>query len=177
MSRINAGLYSSSADDWMTPPDFIETLLKFLGKDRFDLDPCCTLPNIPALRHYFYPDYNGLLEPWGAENGSVVYLNPPYGTALPKWILKASEEAKRGAQVWGLIPARPDTRYWQQQVFSQHSFVFFLQGRLKFLKNGVNNGTAPFPTALVYWGKDWPAMADRFSQAQPFKGSLVITAY
>jgi len=169
MSRINAGLYSSDAHDWMTPPDFIENLLDFIGIDKFDLDPCCTQFNIPAHTH-FTEEEDGLSKPWFG----TVYMNPPYGNQLKLWVKKAYEESLRGVKVWGLIPARPDTRYWHDYVFTNNSFVFFLQGRLKFLKDGVADGTAPFPTALVYWAKGAQVTGAAMTGVSPLTGTVVV---
>ena len=50
--------------------------------------------------------------------------------------------------VVGLLPARPDTRYWHRDIAGAAS-VFFLKGRLKF---GNAEQVAPFPSCLVLWG-------------------------
>lgn len=62
----------------------------------------------------------------------------------------------------GLIPARPDTRYWHDAV-AGHADVFMLRGRLKF-SDGQNS--APFPSAVVVWGSDTTAV-ERIAAALP----------
>ena len=40
-------------------------------------------------------------------------MNPPYGTGIGAWVRKAYESALLGATVVCLVPARTDTRWWQ----------------------------------------------------------------
>src|SRR2546423_1714623 len=64
--------------EWYTPP----WLFGALGL-TFDLDPCSPVegPVTPAKRHLTRLD-DGLVAPWEGR----VWLNPPYGAELPKWI-------------------------------------------------------------------------------------------
>jgi len=185
MSKIHPALYSSEAHDWQTPPDFIERLLKFEKRQRFDLDVACTQQNVPARIYCKEHEVDSLtvdwtkpviLEPFPAD--PLCWMNPPYGNLLPKFVKKAYEEYRQGCRIWGLIPARPDTTYWHQYVFSAQSIVIFLKGRLKFIKPGSEelkgDGTAPFPTALIYWGSDWKDVAIRFVQEKPFEGTITL---
>ena len=91
------------------------------------------------------------MRPWRAE---TVYLNPPYGRELPKWIAKARREHEdgRAGLVVGLVPARTDTRWWHEDI-AGHSDVWLLKGRLAF---GDGAAPAPFPSALVVWGAGDP---------------------
>jgi hypothetical protein len=79
-----------------------------------------------------------------------VFVNPPYGRGLSRWIAKAHQEIDQdNAQtVVALIPARTDTAYWHEHV-ATNADVFFLRGRLKF---GQGGQSAPFPSALAVWG-------------------------
>ena len=61
---------------------------------------------------------------------------------------KAEVEQGNAKVVVGLLPARPDTRYWHQDIAGAAS-VFFLKGRLTF---GNAEQVAPFPSCLVLWG-------------------------
>lgn len=177
MIRINAGLYSSNAHDWKTPPDFIEKLLAFEGFEVFSADVACSESNVPALEH-FTPKQDGLTLPWWLYRVGLhaFWMNPPYGNELKKWVNKAYIESLAGCRVWGLIPARPDTAYWHDCVLTPQSFVFFLKGRLSFISSDPEqkSGTAPFPTALVYWGHDWEEVAKRFIETRPFEGTLMV---
>jgi hypothetical protein len=74
-------------------------------------------------------------------------MNPPYGREIKHWIRKAYESALQGATVVGLIPARPDTRYWHDYI-GEAAEVRFVKGRLRF---GDGRYPAPFPSAIVVW--------------------------
>lgn len=153
MSRLNEGLYSSKEQGWMTPPDLIEALLEFEGRERFDLDACCSQFNIPARawntpegKYMDYPIPLGLTKNfWDRAKVSnecglkakwegLTFMNPPYGTMIEKFIKKAAEEVDAGrASVWMLLPVRSDTRYFHQYIFQKPGFCVFLKGRLKFI--------------------------------------------
>ena len=57
-------------------------------------------------------------------------------------------EQGNAEMVIGLLPARPDTKYWHRDIAGSAS-IFFLKGRLKF---GNTEQVAPFPSCLVVWG-------------------------
>lgn len=142
MSMINGGLFSSNSAKWNTPRSLLERLYKVFS---FDLDPCSDskeTPNVKARFHYT-EEGDGLSKPWFG----VVYMNPPYGRQIGRWVRKA---ATCGAEtVVCLLPARTDTRWWQSYVPGA-SFVVFIRGRLRF--GGANN-SAPFPSALAVFGE------------------------
>lgn len=66
---MNKALFSSSRDDWETPPEFFEELNK---EFNFDLDPCA-LPKTAKCERYFTPDDDGLAQTWIAPGGGVLY--------------------------------------------------------------------------------------------------------
>jgi hypothetical protein len=81
--------------------------------------------------------------------GETVFCNPPYGKAIPEWVRKCSMEASRkGTIVVMLLPARTDTRWFQQFILNRAE-VRFLKGRLRFETNGIPGGPAPFPSMIV----------------------------
>jgi len=142
MSTINAGLFSSDTGKWNTPKSLLE---KLYAEFSFDLDPCSDskkAPNVRAKIHYTKED-DGLSKPWLG----VVYMNPPYGRKIGRWMHRA---AMCGAKtVLCLVPARTDTRWWQDHVPGA-SFIVFIRGRLRF---GNATNSAPFPSAIVVFGR------------------------
>jgi hypothetical protein len=97
---------------------------------------------------------NGLTADWQlwARGHGLVYMNPPYGRELAAWMSKAEDESLYGTEIIALVPARPDTRWFQgacQQKGGQTPTILFWKGRLKF--KGAP-ACAPFPSALFYWG-------------------------
>lgn len=194
MSKLNNGLYSSEDHTWMTPPELVEALLKFEGRDQFDLDAATTEFNIPA--HSYYTDgmlyertewvwpwpgidktcgLTGNRDLWGPDRENLIFLNPPYGNKLKLFMEKAHKEAQKGCRIWALVPARTETRYQHDFGLTKAGFTVFLKGRLEFLQNGEKKGTAPFPTMLLYFGDDWQEKAERWSQEQPWPGTLMVT--
>ena len=83
--------------------------------------------------------------------GEIVFMNPPYGRVIGKWIEKAYKESLKGAVVVCLIPSRTDTRYWHDYIFPYSSDIKFIKGRLKF---GSGKSPAPFPSAIIEFKKD-----------------------
>ena len=133
-------LFSSKTGEWATPQDFYDKLNWRFGP--FDLDPCANTHNTKCA-NFFTEAENGLLKKW---EGHTVFVNPPYGRGIDKWIQKSYEEAsKPDTRVVMLIPARTDTKYWHDYVMKAE-MVFFIKGRLKF---GNCSNSAPFPSAVV----------------------------
>lgn len=81
--------------------------------------------------------------------GETVFCNPPYGRSVAEWVCKCSMEASRkDTTVVMLLPARTDTRWFQQYILNRAE-VRFLKGRLRFETNGVPGDSAPFPSMIV----------------------------
>ncbi|MDK2888049.1 MAG: hypothetical protein PWP72_927 [Thermoanaerobacter sp.] len=133
---LNEGMFSSRTGEWETPQTFFEALN---AEFRFTLDVCACPENAKCLR-YFTPEQNGLLQPWAPE---TCWMNPPYGREIGRWVEKAYNEARRGAVVVALLPARTDTRWWHRYVM-RAAEIRFVKGRLKF---GGTENSAPFPSA------------------------------
>lgn len=153
-SRL-APLMTSETPEWYTPPQIIALVENVLG--TIDLDPCSNskdAPNVPALQHFTVSD-DGLSREWHGR----VYMNPPYGTEIAAWVSKlvAEHAAGRTIEAIALVPARTDTRWWNELV-ANGRFFSLVEGRLRF--SGAEAG-APFPNAVVYLGQ----RGDRFLAA------------
>lgn len=133
--------FSSERDTWATPQDLFDELDAEFG---FTLDPCCQHETAKCAKHYT-PDEDGLAQDW---SGDVVFMNPPYGREIGKWMQKAFDESERGAVVVCLIPSRTDAAWWHE--YAMRGEVRFLRGRIKF---GGHTNSAPFPSAIVIFGK------------------------
>ena len=133
----------SKSNEWTTPMWLFKELdVKF----NFTLDPCCTKESALCDKYYTIED-DGLIQDWGGE---IVFMNPPYGRAIGKWVEKAYRESLNGAVVVCLIPSRTDTRYWHNYIFPYAADIKFLKGRLKF---GDGKNPAPFPSAIIIFDK------------------------
>lgn len=129
--------YSSNTTEWETPQNVFDALELEFG---FTLDPCCTKENAKCKKH-FTKEHDGLSRPWTDE---VVFMNPPYGGEISKWMRKAYAATHEGATVVCLVPARTDTKWWHD--YAMKGEVRLLRGRLKF---GNAKTNAPFPSAII----------------------------
>lgn len=141
---ITSGLMSSNRDDWETPLSLFNDLQHKFG---FVLDACATPENAKCAK-FFTPEDNGLAQSWLP---GPVFMNPPYGREIGKWVYKAWSESSRGCTVVCLLPARTDTAWWHDYIIRGGAEVRFLRGRLKF-SNSKNS--APFPSAIVIFAKE-----------------------
>ena len=131
----------TSSDDmtWATPQEWFDYLDLEFG---FTLDPCCW-PETAKCKRYYTPETDGLAQSWQDER---VFMNPPYGKDLGKWMKKAYEEARdNGALVVAFVPARVDTNWWHNYA-AKATEVRFPKGRVKF---AGATASAPFPVAVV----------------------------
>ena len=129
-------LFSSKSCEWETPQGFFDEWDKLFN---FDLDVCATPDNAKCKRYYTQDD-DGLSKEWDG----VCWMNPPYGSAIGKWVRKAYESSLGGATVVCLLPARTDTIWFHD--YCTHGEIHFVRGRLKF---GGSKNSAPFPSMVV----------------------------
>ena len=139
---INSGLFSSNTNEWATPQKVFDELD---AEFHFTLDPCATKENAKCER-YFTKEQDGLTRNWHERERERVFVNPPYGREIGKWVKKAYEESKYCEVVVMLIPARTDTSYFHDFIYHKAKEIRFIRGRLHF-----NDGPqgAPFPSMVV----------------------------
>lgn len=125
--------FSSETDEWATPQDVFDALN---AEFHFTLDPCATPKNAKCGRFYTKKD-DGLSKDWSNDR---VFMNPPYGREIGKWVAKLSEVGGVA-----LLPARTDTRWFHDYIYHKAE-VRFIKGRLKF---GGSKNSAPFPSMIV----------------------------
>ncbi len=130
--------FKSDRQDWETPQKFFDDLDR---EFHFKLDACALKSNRKCDRYYSRRD-NSLNKDWFPFLS--VWMNPPYGREIPKWVEKAYEESQKGCTVVCLVPARTDTQWWHE--FCMKGEIRFIKGRLKFVGGKYS---APFPSAVV----------------------------
>ena len=153
-------MFSSLSAEWETPWDLFDNLNR---EFRFTLDPAATAENALCEKYYTARE-NGLEQDW---SGEAVFLNPPYGREVGKWVEKAYEEANKQkrerAIVVLLLPARTDTRWFHDYVLRANE-IRFIRGRLKFNNRLIpgwrEDGShlvspAPFPSMIVEYHHRW----------------------
>lgn len=135
-------IYSSQREDWRTPSGLFEALDAEFG---FHLDAAASDSNARCPR-YLTEEQDALTCVWPG-NGPV-WLNPPYGNDLGRWMEKAYLESTLRVPyrtVVCLIPARTDTFAWHEYVMKADE-IRFIRGRLRFDNTDT---AAPFPSAVV----------------------------
>lgn len=136
--------FSSKSEEWYTPQSIIDPTVRLLG--AIDLDPCGHADSpVPAVVH-FTAAQDGLSRKWSGR----VYMNAPYGRRIEEWVEKLCAEYASGAvtEAIALVPARTETEWFT--LFRDFP-VCYVRGRLKF--SGHKNA-APFPSAVVYLGRN-----------------------
>jgi len=149
---INKGLFTSNSGEWETPQGLFNELDK---EFHFDLDPCATKENAKC-NMYYTKEEDGLKQDWNIVDLGIrfevksVFMNPPYGREIGRWVEKAHKESRRsasrtyGATVVCLLPARTDTKWYHDYCIKGE--IRYIKGRLKF--SGMKN-SAPFPSMIV----------------------------
>jgi len=131
--------FSSNTDLWATPIDLFQELDSHY---HFTLDPCSTHANAKCAKHYTKAQ-DGLAQNWDNE---IVFMNPPYGREIGKWIAKAI--SSRSIVVM-LLPARTDTKWFHDHLYDNPNVQMeFIKGRLKF---GDATNSAPFPSLIAHY--------------------------
>lgn len=132
--------YMSTNYEWETPDKVFLPLKEEFG---IEFDVCASNSN-RKTKKYFDKQINGLQKEW-SQAGRVVWMNPPYGNEITKWVRKAHEETKHGVTTVALLPARTDTSWFHTYIKDRHE-VRFLKGRIKFKEA---KSSAPFPSMIV----------------------------
>lgn len=125
--------------DWETPRELFRALD---GEFHFQLDAAASVDNT-LCTHFYTAEMDALRFGW--DWAEAVFVNPPYGSQISRWVQKGFDESQNGCVVVMLIPARTDTTYWHQYVM-RAAEIRFVRLRLRFSGSSIN---APFPSAVV----------------------------
>lgn len=128
--------------EWFTPTTIREELINEFGV--FDLDVATAPSNPMEAISFFTKEDDALIQEW---KGSNVYMNPPYGRIIQKFIVKAIEEFENGhaKRIVMLLPSRTCTKWFHQLYEHPRVQIRFYKGRLRF--NDAN--PAPMPSMLA----------------------------
>ena len=139
--------FSSDKMDWRTPPKVFERFDKLF---KFQLDAAASEANALCPKYYTKED-DALTKDW-VKDATRIWVNPPYGRSIGKWIKKCQEEAQKGCIVVALIFSRTDTKWWHDHIMGSASMVYLIKGRIKFLTpEGGKANSAPAPSCVVVW--------------------------
>lgn len=167
VARVSNNIhFSSRTDEWSTPQDLFDKLNAEFG---FTLDPCATHENAKCPRYYTKED-DGLSKSWAGE---IVFMNPPYGRQIGRWVRKAYEEWRdNGTTVVCLLPARTDTRWFHSYIYGKATEIRFLPGRLKF---GNAKNSAPFPSMIVVYRNNTERVVPMLIKVKDKQGNIFST--
>lgn len=144
-------LFSSESVEWRTP-DWVMGLVR----SEFDLglDACANAENAQCERYITAQD-DCLLIDWGERaQGVAVWMNPPWGRDIGKYVRRAHEQAsKHSLVVVCLLPASTDTRWWHDYVMRAADVRFF-RGRLHFVRSDGHTGPCTKGCALVIFDSE-----------------------
>lgn len=122
-------MFSHESDNWNTP-EIVLNAVRRMGD--IGLDPCGGLNDNVNAKKRFTTEDDGLVQDW--RGYSNVFINPPY-SQIKVWVKKTHEsyqDRKNDKDSYILlIPARTDTKYFQDYCFNAPA-VCFWRGRLKF---------------------------------------------
>lgn len=140
---VGSALFSKKSDEWATPQLLFNRLNDIY---KFTLDPCATAENAKCEKFYT-KEQDGLKQSWVGER---VFCNPPY-SQISLWVEKSA--VLESELTLTLIPVRTDTK-WFHQFINKHPNIYieFIKGRLKF---GDSKNSAPFPSMLVLFSKEF----------------------
>lgn len=130
MSGLVHELAVGESVEWYTPPEIFDAL-----GFSFDLDPCSPpggLPWIPASHSYSRED-DGLALPWEGR----VWMNPPYGKGMERWMQRFVEHGDGVA----LVFARTDVG-WFHELVGGIDAVCLIRGRLSFVDRECRRASA-----------------------------------
>ena len=128
-----------SGGDWLTPPSLLSQIKETWGEF---FDPC----------PYPRPGWDGLSIPW---NGAV-FVNPPYGRDVSKWLEKAITEIGAGncERAIFLLHARTDTKWFHEYVLGAATSLYFVRGRIRFQRPDGSGANSPVPSIIAVFDKN-----------------------
>jgi len=146
-------LLSSLSDEWETP---WEVFRYFDNIYHYTIDVCASPANTKC-RMFYTKEMNGLIREWDG----VVWCNPPYtknqGFIWVKKGIKELETNEKCRSISYLLPVRTDTRLWHNIILCSANIIYFIQGRIAFLRpDRQSPNPAPFPSCVVVFEKNKP---------------------
>lgn len=130
-----------SKQDYQTPPEFLDAVLRRYSIRDFSIDLAASAMNRVTDRFYSEAD-NALVQPWGVGAGWA-WCNPPYAHIGP-WVKRAYEQSREpDRRILMLLPAGVGSNWFRDWVHGKAKIIF-LNGRLQFV------GTPdPYPKDLL----------------------------
>jgi phage N-6-adenine-methyltransferase len=133
---------------WATPQALFDKLHE---EFNFSTD-VCALPENAKCDNYFTPEQDGLSKEWVPWNDffkESVWMNPPYGREIEKWMKKAHETSLQGVRVVALIPNRSNAPWWHEYVM-RATEIRFIKHKVAFdVPNPETDKGVPFWGSVI----------------------------
>jgi len=137
-------------EEFETPLSFVNFIERCHGV-KFTLDAAASEQNKKA------PSFiDSEMNTFETEWSGTVWLNPPYGKKLPKFLHRVIEVRKYCEFIAVLVPARTDTKWFHELVIPYANEIVFIKGRLNHHHPSArHNGNSPFASmVLIYKPKN-----------------------
>lgn len=144
--EVSSRFAVTAFEGWTTPRPLFDRLH---AEFDFTLDAAASPENCLCPR-FFTREEDALASVWEGR----VFVNPPYGRGLGRWVAKVAEARLTAELVAALLPVRSDTAWWHDYVMLA-SEVRLIRGRLSYQGGPSERGhNAPFPSAVVVFTPD-----------------------
>lgn len=139
-----------TSDEWGTPVEFFKLMENLFGK--FDLDAAAD-DNWNLCEKYLTKKQDAL-NPNTTWDGINIWLNPPYGKWIPKFLLRVLEEALKDKTIICLLPSKTDTIWFHKIVAIFASELIFIEGRLNFRRKDDGKSQGFVSSIIVKFDKN-----------------------
>jgi len=133
-------LHLSESNEWNTPPQYISMVREVFG-GTIDLDPASNAIAqqwISAISYYTIAD-NGLNFSWEGK----IWLNPPYGIEIPRFIDKLLAEYHNGNIEEAIVLVRPSiSSAWYHLLVEKFAHCQ-VRKRIRFIRPDGTESKAP----------------------------------
>ena len=164
---------SSECQSWGTPQSFVDYV-----EDNFGVK--CTLDAAADESNAKAPVWidgkaDALKQKWRGN----VWLNPPYGTKIPRFIERAIQQRYNCGVIMILVPARTDTKWFHELVMPNAHAVYLIMGRFNFIHPSIVKGAnAPYPSMLIEFRPTlpvWPAIIRTLEPSKEVRDSCLYS--
>ena len=134
-------------DEWETPRDIYQMAVLWAATQP-KLDVAASAQNTKC-RDFMTAGIDALTQEWTSD----WWCNPPY-SKVAEFIKHGIEQSrKHGVRGIFLTYAKTDTKWWHKYVEEYEDVYYrFVKGRIRFLKDGVPQGPAPYPSVILRVG-------------------------
>lgn len=160
---------------WLTPEYVLDCVRAYFG-GQIPLDPA-TQPNNPTKARVFWTEADdGLAQSWAFRD---VFVNPPYGKAVPFWTAKIRQASSQGATIIVLLAGnRWETKYFQRDFLRNPNLKVICPkgpGRISFLRADGTVAKQPNVPSIFYgFNVDPQRFAEAFAPLGPTLGVKLL---